>query len=119
MEDTMPPLAAEAFEACHGAPCSSTPQHPGCQFVARPVDRFQGNRASFTRPAASLSHLPSPALRRALQSNPAGSVRQPLARGCFSDFLRGVPPDNSLNLNHLPDFVKGLTRPFRRPGPIT
>ena len=90
----MPPSPKRA---CHGTPCSSTPQHPDCQCVRGPLTRSPWQPAGFTRSVAFRPPIP----QRALQLNPAAAPRQPLGSPFFFDFRWAALPVNSFKLNHL------------------
>ena len=103
--------------ACHGAPCSSTPQHPGCQTSRRPKAAFMASEPVSPGSSRQLLRPHRPPFQRALQSISADPPRQPLARCLFSDFLRGEACANYLKINHLRYFGKWLNRLFRTAGP--
>jgi hypothetical protein len=84
---------------CHGAPCSSTPQYPDCQFTCEPLTRLfpAWQSPGFTRCVAFVS----PASWPVLQANPARPARQPLGDNCFSQLRAAWLAPNHRTQNHL------------------
>ena len=101
-------------------------RRPGERATGRPVQALpntlivklprpktaQGNVSQF-HPARRVSRSPT-SFERAFQSNLACPARQPLGSLFFFDFRRGLASLNSLKLNHLRPFVKGLNASLRR-----
>ena len=58
-----------------------------------------------------------PSFERAFQSTTVGPSRQPPSSNFFFDFVRGLPPPNSFNLNHLAFTGQGANPSVSPPRP--